>query len=99
MFLLRNSRIGNQQQRRGWNGGISVYASIHGASSSVLADRQVRYGSNGSAVVHHGTRVLGVPPTKAKVVVCGGGVMGAAVAYYLGLSGWGEDTVLIEQQQ
>lgn len=40
-----------------------------------------------------------MPPPKAKVVVCGGGVMGAAVAYYLGLAGWGEHTVLIEQEQ
>lgn len=38
-------------------------------------------------------------PPKAKVVVCGGGVMGAAVAYHLAKKGWGEKTVLIEKEK
>lgn len=38
-----------------------------------------------------------VPPKEAKVVVCGGGVQGAAVAYHLAQMGWGPDTVLVEQ--
>ncbi|CAG9761747.1 unnamed protein product [Ceutorhynchus assimilis] len=37
------------------------------------------------------------PPNEAKVVVCGGGIMGASVAYHLGQLGWGPQTVLIEQ--
>lgn len=37
------------------------------------------------------------PPKRAKVVICGGGVMGAAVAYHLAELGWGQHTVLIEQ--
>lgn len=36
------------------------------------------------------------PPTEADVVICGGGVMGAAVAYHLAMAGWGERTVLVE---
>lgn len=36
-------------------------------------------------------------PQQAKVVICGGGVMGAAVAYHLGLLGWGKDTIILEQ--
>ncbi|XP_021921510.1 pyruvate dehydrogenase phosphatase regulatory subunit, mitochondrial isoform X2 [Zootermopsis nevadensis] len=36
-------------------------------------------------------------PKEAKVVVCGGGVMGAAVAYHLAELGWGPQTVLIDQ--
>lgn len=36
-------------------------------------------------------------PASIKVVICGGGVMGAAVAYHLGELGWGNNTVLIEQ--
>lgn len=36
-------------------------------------------------------------PTSIKVVICGGGVMGAAVAYHLAELGWGQNTVLIEQ--
>ncbi|XP_026328200.1 pyruvate dehydrogenase phosphatase regulatory subunit, mitochondrial-like isoform X2 [Hyposmocoma kahamanoa] len=38
-------------------------------------------------------------PSKAKVVVCGGGVMGAAVAYHLAKRGWGQKTVLIEKEK
>ncbi|KRT86922.1 FAD dependent oxidoreductase, partial [Oryctes borbonicus] len=37
------------------------------------------------------------PPGHAKVVVCGGGVMGASVAYHLAKLGWAADTILIEQ--
>ncbi|XP_060519985.1 pyruvate dehydrogenase phosphatase regulatory subunit, mitochondrial isoform X2 [Cylas formicarius] len=35
----------------------------------------------------------------AKVVICGGGVMGASVAYHLGKLGWGSETILIEQNR
>ncbi|XP_047524964.1 pyruvate dehydrogenase phosphatase regulatory subunit, mitochondrial isoform X2 [Pieris napi] len=38
-------------------------------------------------------------PSKAKVVICGGGVMGAAVAYHLSKRGWGGDTVIIEKER
>ncbi|KAI8431221.1 hypothetical protein MSG28_001258 [Choristoneura fumiferana] len=38
-------------------------------------------------------------PKKAKVVICGGGVMGAAVAYHLAKRGWGDQTILIEKEQ
>lgn len=36
-------------------------------------------------------------PAKKRVVVCGGGVMGAAVAYHLGLRGWAGETVVLEK--
>lgn len=39
------------------------------------------------------------PPRAARVVICGGGVMGASVAYYLGKLGWANETVLIEQNK
>lgn len=38
-------------------------------------------------------------PHKAKVVICGGGVIGAAVAYHLSKRGWGDNTVLIEKEE
>jgi glutamyl-tRNA reductase len=34
--------------------------------------------------------------SEADIVICGGGVMGAAVAYHLALAGFGEQTVVIE---
>lgn len=39
------------------------------------------------------------PPSSARVVVCGGGVMGASVAYHLAKLGWGNETVLVEQSR
>jgi len=36
-------------------------------------------------------------PREARVVICGGGVMGASVAYHLAELGWGPNTVLIDQ--
>lgn len=38
-----------------------------------------------------------VLPSEIKVVICGGGVMGAAVAYHLALAGHGEQTIILEQ--
>lgn len=40
-----------------------------------------------------------LPPKNARVVVCGGGVMGASVSYFLAKLGWGSETVLIEQNR
>lgn len=38
-------------------------------------------------------------PRDAKTVICGGGIMGAAVAYHLALQGLGSDIVLLEQDR
>lgn len=35
----------------------------------------------------------------SKVVICGGGIMGAATAYYLAMFGWGTEVQLLEQGQ
>ncbi|XP_048507943.1 pyruvate dehydrogenase phosphatase regulatory subunit, mitochondrial isoform X2 [Athalia rosae] len=37
-----------------------------------------------------------VPPKETRVVICGGGVVGAAVAYHLAQMGWGPQTILVE---
>lgn len=36
-------------------------------------------------------------PTHAKVVICGGGVQGAALGYFLAQHGWGKDTLVLDQ--
>lgn len=38
-------------------------------------------------------------PRAAQVVICGGGVMGAAVAYHLSLMGLGPETVILESNR
>lgn len=39
------------------------------------------------------------PPRNARVVVCGGGVLGASVIYHIAKLGWAADTVLIDQNK
>lgn len=95
MFLLRNSpRIGSANHRQ-----LRRNTLPHLAVGDPEVRRHNSSNNNTSGIVHGMRGVPGVPPAKAKVVIGGGGVMGAAVAYYLGLSGWGEETVLIEQEQ
>ena len=36
-------------------------------------------------------------PKKAKVVICGGGVTGASIAYHLAEIGWGPQTIVLDQ--
>ena len=38
-------------------------------------------------------------PSRAKVVIVGGGIMGCGLAYHLGHEGWGEETVLLEKAE
>lgn len=40
------------------------------------------------------TRIL---PKNFKVAICGGGAMGASIAYHLAQLGWGPQTIVIEQ--
>lgn len=59
------------------------------------------FGSNGNngEMEPGGQLEVTVPPSSARVVVCGGGIMGASVAYHLAKLGWAGDTVLIEQNR
>ena len=43
------------------------------------------------------TLTLSELPSRAKVVICGGGAQGAAIAYKLAQRGLGADTVIIDK--
>lgn len=40
-----------------------------------------------------------VLPQKSKVVICGGGLTAAAVAYHLSLRGWADRVVVVEKNK
>lgn len=65
-------------------------------SDIVLCNRQkVRHSTSKSTLVAN-EDVDDPLPKEAKVVICGGGVMGGAVAYHLSLMGLGPQTVIVE---
>jgi len=47
----------------------------------------------------YSTDTAGVLPKSCKVAICGGGIMGASVAYHLAQLGWGPQTIVIEQDK
>ena len=48
---------------------------------------------------HEGRNKEPILKTQAKVVVIGGGVVGAGALYHLAKKGWGEDVVLLEKAE
>lgn len=64
-------------------------------SSNVSSQKQaIRTASLEQKDSKYATNTL---PARKRVVICGGGVMGAAVAYHLGLRGWADETVVLEK--
>lgn len=51
----------------------------------------------GDDVLYSGRIINQIPPKNSRVVICGGGLIGASVAYHLALQGWGPHTTIIEQ--
>lgn len=70
---------------------------VRASSSSAFSSDVLRKRKFVPSVSSQSPTVSGVLPAKARVVVCGGGVVGASVAYHLALLGWGQDTLLLEQ--
>ncbi|KAF5286680.1 hypothetical protein FQA39_LY16163 [Lamprigera yunnana] len=60
-----------------------------------------RFISTSSPYSYDGTSVTETitPPKNARVVICGGGIMGASVAYHIAKLGWATDTVVIDQNR
>ncbi|XP_043463215.1 pyruvate dehydrogenase phosphatase regulatory subunit, mitochondrial isoform X2 [Leptopilina heterotoma] len=57
-------------------------------------------GINLATVMENDNNLEGeIPPKDSQVVICGGGVMGAAVAYHLSLMGLGSQTVIVESSR
>lgn len=99
MFLLRN----NQYQTRQIIKSIRNKQLIDSSGGILRCTSNVKHLNTSSNEVPDvfasgglGTH-FGTPPKNARVVICGGGVMGASVAYYLAQAGWASHTVLIEQ--
>ena len=79
-----------------WHRSKSYYKYLTRWSDIVLCNRQkVRHGNSKSTLVAN-EDVEDPLPKEAKVVICGGGVMGGAVAYHLSLMGLGPQTVIVE---
>ncbi|XP_006618712.1 pyruvate dehydrogenase phosphatase regulatory subunit, mitochondrial [Apis dorsata] len=55
-------------------------------------NKRIRHSSSKSTITNEDVDL----PKETKVVICGGGVMGGAVAYHLSLMGLGSQTVIIE---
>lgn len=82
----RQMHLFNAHSRVHWQKKHNLMHSSRSINSAIYTSSDSKYDS--------------VPlPKHAKVVICGGGVMGAAVAYHLSLQGWGADTVLIDQSR
>ena len=73
----------------------------YGASSGTRpASRAVgRSADESASAVWNSAPVAPELPDRARVVVIGGGVIGASIAYHLGHLGWGADVVLLERDR
>ncbi|XP_043501503.1 pyruvate dehydrogenase phosphatase regulatory subunit, mitochondrial [Polistes fuscatus] len=79
-----------------WQRSRNVYNKLMTKQRKVILfnQKQVRYTSKSTYSTI--TNSDDSPPKEAQVVICGGGVMGGAVAYHLSLMGLGSETVLVE---
>lgn len=107
MFLLRNTQLQSQTLRHSIRGS-SVHSGVksprrpHPATVHCLQLHTKIAESGGDAEYTQTTTegantITRTPPKNSRVVICGGGIMGASVAYHLALAGWGPHTVIIEQ--
>lgn len=77
------------------NGKIYKHCSISKSINTILARSlsNLKTDGNDSKSVLNSDKF----PKNTKVVVCGGGVLGAAVAYHLADLGLGHETIVLEQ--
>lgn len=72
-----------------------VQANIFNLQKYAILSRN--FSSNGDNFEFNGRIVNHIPPKNSRVVICGGGLMAASVAYHLGLAGWGNHTTIVDQ--
>ncbi|XP_046665146.1 pyruvate dehydrogenase phosphatase regulatory subunit, mitochondrial isoform X1 [Homalodisca vitripennis] len=63
-------------------------------AKTVSAFQQSNYAESRSFGFDNSAQKL---PESTRVIICGGGVLGASVAYHLAELGWGQDTIVLEQ--
>lgn len=84
-------RTFNSQVRKSWNFKPSIGSHnslvIRNASTNDRTKNKQPDGKYASCAL----------PSECNVVICGGGVMGAAVGYHLALLGLGPQTIILEQ--
>ena len=107
MFLLRNSKVPIlfqnvflfQEEKSAKIIGKNIKRTINTIIPSSGNNVNGSNNNNNVSIDHHlnPDTVASQPPKNARVVICGGGIMGAAVAYHLALAGWGQHTVVLEQ--
>lgn len=81
------------------NKGLATATNVAGCLSNLAISRKIHAPSSSrsnelKSANHEQSEKL---PDFSKVVICGGGVLGASVAYHLAELGWGKHTVVLEQ--
>lgn len=92
MYKVKINVVGRSALRCSQYNPVALPGHICTNSADAHPQRRV---SRPLATQHHAVQL----PEKSRVVICGGGLIGAAVAYHLGLSGMGAETVVIEQDR
>lgn len=95
MYCLRNKQIasGRYKYFLSYNESIRTNKLLNCTASIV----EKQYFHTPINAAQDNSYELNKLPQETRVVIGGGGIMGAAVAYQLALLGWGSETVILEK--